>query len=58
MQRGALLRPTFTLWWLCVGDLRVCRVPRILGLRTRTQLPPIRFAAIGGSPSRYEEYLP
>ncbi|WP_321145504.1 fructose-bisphosphate aldolase [Pseudomonas extremaustralis] len=26
-----------------MGDLRVCRVPRILGLRTRTQLPPRRF---------------
>ncbi|OCW27377.1 fructose-bisphosphate aldolase [Pseudomonas sp. S3E12] len=26
-----------------MGDLRACRVPRILGLRTRTQLPPRHF---------------
>ncbi|MEG0245491.1 MAG: hypothetical protein RR726_23965 [Pseudomonas sp.] len=37
------------LWWLCVGDLRVCRVPfpRFANLRTAATL--IRLATISGS---------
>ena len=43
------------LWWLCVGDLRVCRVPfpRFANLRTAATL--IRLATISGSSDTEKE---
>ncbi|MFL9675123.1 fructose-bisphosphate aldolase [Pseudomonas marginalis] len=40
-----------------MGDLRACRVPRILGLRTRTQLPPRHFTPCTETATAYPVLL-